>query len=81
MSLVLSDEVVEASGFSEQDLLLEIILMLFEKRKISIGKASQLAGLPLIKFQHELSVRKIPVHYDVADFEADVQAFRTAEHP
>jgi len=81
MSLVLSDEVVEASGFSEQALLLEIILMLFEKRKISIGKASHLAGLPLLKFQHELAVRKIPIHYDISDFEADRQALGSSDHP
>lgn len=78
MSLVIPNEVVQASGLSEEDLLLEIIIFLFQRKKISIGKASKLAGMPLSKFQHELAVRQIPIHYDVAEFEADLQTLRSA---
>jgi len=45
MSLVISDDLVKASGFSENELLLEIVLMLFQQDKISLGKASELLGL------------------------------------
>jgi len=78
MSLLLSNELMQASGLSEEAFLLEIIIMLFQKKKISIGKASKLAGLPLLKFQHELAVRQIPIHYDVEEFEADLQTLRSA---
>ena len=40
MSLVISNELIQASGLSEEDFRLEIIIMLFQKKKISIGKAS-----------------------------------------
>ena len=76
MSLVISDEIVKASGISETELLLEIIIMLFKQKKISIGKASHLAGMHLLQFQHELARRQIPVHYDVEDFEADIKTLR-----
>jgi predicted HTH domain antitoxin len=36
--------------------------------------------LPLLRFQHLLASRGIPVHYDVADFEADL-ATLDALHP
>jgi predicted HTH domain antitoxin len=29
-----------------------------------------------VQFQHLLASRRIPVHYDVADFEADLQTLR-----
>ncbi|MCZ8191703.1 MAG: UPF0175 family protein, partial [Microcystis sp. LE19-338.1B] len=45
MSLVISDDLVRASGFSENELFLEIVLMLFRQDKISLGKASELVGL------------------------------------
>ncbi|MDM9384546.1 UPF0175 family protein [Chlorogloeopsis sp. ULAP01] len=45
MSLVISDDLVKASGFSENELFLEIVLMLFRQDKISLGKASELVGL------------------------------------
>jgi predicted HTH domain antitoxin len=79
MSLVISNELMQASGLSEEDFLLEIIILLFQKKKISIGKASKLAGLPLLKFQHELAVRQIPIHYDVEEFEVDLQTLLKAE--
>jgi predicted HTH domain antitoxin len=78
MSLVISDEVIKVSGLSEQELLLEVILMLFQQKRVSIGKASRLSGMTLRQFQHELATRKIPVHYDVEDFEKDLQNLREA---
>ncbi len=78
MSLTTFNELMQASGLSEEDFRLEIIIMLFQKKKISIGKASKLAGLPLLKFQHELAVRQIPIHYDLEEFEEDLQTLRSA---
>ena len=45
ISLVISDDIVKASGFSESELLLEIAIMLFQQDKISLGKASELLGM------------------------------------
>lgn len=72
MSLVISDDLVEASGFSENELLLEIVLMLFRQDKISLGKASELVGLHRMQFQKLLADRGICVHYDVAEFQDDL---------
>ncbi|WP_421657344.1 UPF0175 family protein [Leptothermofonsia sp. ETS-13] len=52
MSLVISDDLVRASGFSENELFLEIVLMLFRQDKISLGKASELVGLHRMQFQN-----------------------------
>jgi len=72
MSLVISDDLVNASGFSENELLLEIVLMLFRQDKISLGKASELVGLHRMQFQKLLADRDICVHYDVVDFQDDL---------
>ncbi|NEP09667.1 MAG: hypothetical protein F6K14_05460 [Symploca sp. SIO2C1] len=45
MSLLISDEVVQASGLSEAELLQELILMLFEHEKITLGSASRFLGI------------------------------------
>jgi predicted HTH domain antitoxin len=47
--------------------------MLFQQKKISIGKASRLLGMNLIQFQHLIASRDICVHYDVADFKEDLK--------
>ena len=73
MSLTISDDIVKASGLSEADLLLELIILLFQQEKLSLGKASELLGIPQIRFQKLIAERGICVHYDVAEFREDVQ--------
>jgi predicted HTH domain antitoxin len=76
MSLVIPDEIVKASGMSETELMQEIVLMLFQQKKISIGKASRLVNMNLIQFQHLIASRGICVHYDVADFREDLKTIK-----
>ncbi len=73
MGLLIPDEVLEASRLSERELQVEIAVMLFEKEKLSLGQASRLAAMDRLAFQHLLSSRRIPVHYDVEDFEQDLR--------
>jgi predicted HTH domain antitoxin len=35
MSLVISEDIVKASGLSERELILELIIVLFQRKKIS----------------------------------------------
>ncbi|HEY9707307.1 MAG TPA: UPF0175 family protein [Oculatellaceae cyanobacterium] len=76
MSLVVSDDIVKASGLSERELLLEIVIMLFQQDKISLGKASELMGMHRMQFQKLLADRRICVHYDVAEFQEDLKTFQ-----
>ncbi|QYO63737.1 UPF0175 family protein [Leptolyngbya sp. 7M] len=78
MSLVISDDLVRASGFSENELFLEIVLMLFRQDKISLGKASELVKLHRMQFQKLLADRGICVHYDVAEFQDDLNTLQDA---
>ncbi|MFM6499019.1 MAG: UPF0175 family protein [Dolichospermum sp.] len=75
MSLVISEDLVQASGLSEKELVLELIILLFERKKISIVKASQLAKMPLLQFQNELALRNINIHYDETDLDVDLKNF------
>jgi len=76
---VISDDLVKASGFSENELLLEIVLMLFQQDKISLGKASELLGLHRMQFQKLISERGICVHYDIDEFQEDLKSLEETE--
>lgn len=76
MSLVISDELLKVSQLSEEELFLEIIVMLFQQDKLSLGKASQLLGMNQIRFQRLLANRGICIHYDVPEFQADLHHLR-----
>lgn len=52
---------------------LRVAIELFQDKKVTLVQASQIAGLHQSQFQKELARRKIPIHYDINDFEADMQ--------
>jgi len=76
MSLVISDDVLETAHMTATELAEEIAVLLYQRDKLTLGQASQLAQMSQLQFQHLLASRCIPVHYDVADFEADLQTLR-----
>lgn len=73
MSVVIPDEILHTANMTAAELMLEVAVLLFEKKKLTLGQASRLAGVPQLQFQLVLASRQIPVHYDVADLEADLQ--------
>ncbi|NEP87868.1 MULTISPECIES: UPF0175 family protein [Okeania] len=77
MSLLISDQIVQASGLSEDEVLVEIVIMLFQQEKISLGKTSELLGIHRMQFQKLISDRGICVHYDVAEFQEDLKTLQT----
>lgn len=73
MSLVISEEFLQTAHISASDLKLEIAILLFQKEKITLGTASQFAGMNQLEFQRILGNRKIPIHYGVEDFRQDLR--------
>jgi predicted HTH domain antitoxin len=48
-----------------------IALELFRERRVSAGKAAELAGVSLDEFLEFAAQREVPMHYTVADWEQD----------
>jgi len=61
---------------SESDLRTELAIALFQQERITLGTASQIAGLHQIDFQRLLASRGICVHYDVEDLKQDLSNLR-----
>ena len=55
MSLIISDNIIKASGLSEREFSIEIVLMLFQQDKLSLGKASELLEMHRMQFQKLLA--------------------------
>lgn len=77
MNLSIPDHLLTPVKFSEQELLLELAIGLYAARKVSFGKARQLAGLDWYSFRSLLDERGIPAHYDVQNFEEDLRTLQT----
>lgn len=74
MSIIISDEVLQASRLAPSEFRQEIALHLFQAGHLTLGYASQLAELPPNVFRQLLKERRIPLYtYDVEDFELDLK--------
>jgi len=73
VSLLIPDELIKASGLSEAELLQELVLLMFQREKLTLGKASRLLGITQLEFQALLASRNLYIHYDVEDLHEDVR--------
>ena len=76
MSLTISDEILGSAGLSDRELLIEIAVMLFQQERVSLGKASKIANMNYVEFQELIAKRNIPIHYEVKDFEEDIETLK-----
>lgn len=63
-------------SLTETELRTKLAIALFQQNRITLGSASQLAGLHQIEFQRLIASRGICVHYDVEDLEQDLTNLR-----
>ena len=72
MSIVISDEILQASQLTPSEFRQEIALHLFQTGRLTLGYASQLAQMESQEFRQLLKQGQIPLYsYDVEDFELD----------
>jgi predicted HTH domain antitoxin len=62
--LIVEDTYIKATGYTEEELKLEIAIMLFSKEKLSLRKAAAMSGVHWLNFMKELDKREIAIHYD-----------------
>ena len=72
MSITIPDEILQSTRLTAAEILQELALALFQREKLTLGQASRLAGMSRWQFHQLLGSRNIPIHYGVADFEADL---------
>jgi predicted HTH domain antitoxin len=77
MSVVISDEILQASQLTSSEFRQEIALHLFQTGRLTLSYASKLAEMPISSFRQLLKQRNIPLYcYDVEEFELDLKNLR-----
>jgi predicted HTH domain antitoxin len=69
-------EISQAARMSPEELKRELAIHLFEEGKLSFGKARSLAAMTVWEFQQLLGSRGIVVHYDIEDYEEDLETLK-----
>ena len=71
LSLEIPRDVLESARMTVADAKLELAIALFAANRLSLGKAAELAGLPVAEFQMHLGTRHLGPHYSVDDARED----------
>jgi predicted HTH domain antitoxin len=69
-------EIPDNLPLTEADLRTELAIVLFQQDHISLGRASKIAGIHIMDFQKLLASRGVSVHYDIEEFQEDIQHLR-----
>lgn len=72
-------DVLDSARLTLEELRTELAIHLYEQRRLSVGKAHELAGLSLWEFRQILGSRRIPPHFDVEDLRQDFETLRKLE--
>lgn len=77
MSVVISDEILQASQLTPNEFRQEVALHLFQTGRLTLGYGSKLADMSPNAFRQLLRQRNIPLYaYGIEDFELDLKNLR-----
>jgi predicted HTH domain antitoxin len=74
--IVLSSPVFDRLGLSEAEIVLELAIVLYRKKRLSYFEALELSGLERVVFDDLLSDRNISAEYTVVDLKEDMETLR-----
>jgi predicted HTH domain antitoxin len=76
ISIEIPREIVHVARMTPEELRRELAVYLFQRNKLSFGKAREMAQMTVWAFQQLLGTRGVPVHYDVEEYEQDLTTLK-----
>ena len=73
MTIELPDVQIGSLLLNETEARLALALGLYAGRKVSLGRAAKIAGIPYVAFMQEMARHGICMNYSVADLEQDMR--------
>lgn len=74
--LTIDQDILDSARLTADEVKVELAVYLYSQRRLSLGKARELADMSLWTFRQLLAARQIPPHYDEDDLLADVATLR-----
>ena len=74
--LQIPQDIPDSSRLTVSELKVELAAYLYTQRRLSIGKARELADMSLWEFRQLLASRRISPHYGETDLDEDIATLR-----
>jgi predicted HTH domain antitoxin len=81
MTVELPESPATAAKLTPEQVRLELAVSLFQQERLSLGLASEMAGLRVAEMMAELGRRRIPLHYGVEELREDLATLRRPMRP
>ncbi len=75
--LSFDQDILDSARLTAEDAKVELAVHLYSQRRLSLGKARELASMSLWTFRQLLAAREIPAHYDEDDLLSDLTTLRS----
>jgi predicted HTH domain antitoxin len=76
VTIEIPQDILDSARLTVPEVKAELAIHLYAQRRLSIGKARELAEMSLWQFRHLLAAHQIPVQYDVTDLEVEVATLK-----
>ena len=73
------EEILDAARMSIEELKIELAVALYARRRLSLGKSRELAGLSLWEFRQLAASRGVHADFDETDLSDDIQTLRESK--
>jgi len=80
MTIELPDVSIGSEPLSRESARLALAIGLYTGRRVSLGRAARVAGIPYIAFMHELGKHGICLNYTMEDLEHDFEMAEKLSH-
>ena len=70
--LEVPQDILDSARLTISELQVEVAVYLYSQRRLSVGKARELADMSLWEFRQLLASRHISPHYDETDLDQDI---------
>lgn len=74
--LFIPPEILQELKLSPEQLKVELAVIFYAQKRLTMGQAKDLAELDQLAFQKSLTERKVDIHYDWEDVEEDLKNLR-----
>jgi predicted HTH domain antitoxin len=81
VTLEIPQDILDSAHLTAPEVKLELAVSLYAQGRLSIGKAHELAGMPLLDFRQILASRRIAVHFDLDDLQDDINTLKKMGNP
>jgi len=79
MQIVFPDELTAGLSLTPENARIDLAIGLYADRRVTLGRAAKLADMNQSEFLRKLGALRIPMHYDLPEFEEDLMVVREAE--